>query len=186
MVCGLEDHSLRLSYSVTWQIDGETTETVRDFIFLGSKITADGDCSHEIKKTPTPWKKHYDQPRQHIRKQWHYSADKGPSCQHYGFSSSHVWMWESWTIKKVECRRIDAFELWCWRRLLSSLDYKEIKLANPKENQSWMFIGRTGAEAETPILSPPDAKNWLTGKGSDAGKDWRQKEKGVAEDAMVR
>ena len=84
---------------------------------MGSKITADGDCSHEI-KTLAPWKKSYDQPRQHIKKQRHYLADKGPSNQSYGFSSSHVWMCESWTIKKFECRRIDAFELWYWRTLL--------------------------------------------------------------------
>ena len=101
----------------SWQIDGETMETVRDFIFLGSKIPADGDCSHKI-KTLVPWKKSYVQPRQHIKKQRHYSANKGPSSQSYGFSSSHVWMDVSWTIKKAECQRIDAFELCCWRRLL--------------------------------------------------------------------
>jgi len=77
----------------SWQIDGETMETVTDFIFLGSKITADGDWSHEI-KTLAPWKKSYDQPRQHIKKQRHYFANKGPSSQRYGFTSSHVWMWE--------------------------------------------------------------------------------------------
>ena len=76
----------------SWQIDGETTETVTDFILLGSKITADGDCSLEIKRRFAPWKKSYDQPRQHIRKQRHYFADKGPSSQSYGFSSSHVWV----------------------------------------------------------------------------------------------
>ena len=75
----------------SWQIDGETMETVTDFIFLGSKITADGDCSHEI-KTLAPWKKSYDQPRQHIKKQRHHFADKSPYSQSYGFSSSHVWM----------------------------------------------------------------------------------------------
>ena len=75
----------------SWQIDGETMETVIDFIFLGSKITADGDCSHEIKKLAS-WKKSHDQPRQHIKKQRHYFADKGPSSQSYGFSSRHVWM----------------------------------------------------------------------------------------------
>ena len=75
----------------SWQIDGETVETVADFIFLGSKITADGDCSHEM-KTLAPWKKTYDQPRQHIKKQRHYFANKGPFSQRYGFSSSHVWM----------------------------------------------------------------------------------------------
>ena len=75
----------------SWEIDGETVETVSDFIFVGSKITADGDCSHEI-KTLTPWKESYDQPRQHIQKHRHYFANKGPSTQGYGFSSGHVWM----------------------------------------------------------------------------------------------
>ena len=95
-----------------WQISGETMETVRDFIFLGSKTTAAGDCSHEIKRYLLLGRK----PRQHITKQRHYFANKGPSSQSYGFSSNHEWMWE--TIKKAECWRTDAFELWCWRRLL--------------------------------------------------------------------
>ena len=76
----------------SWQIDGETMETVRDFILGGSKITADGDCSHGIKRHLAPWKKSYDQPRQHIKKQRNYLADKGLSSQNYGFSSSHVWV----------------------------------------------------------------------------------------------
>ena len=102
----------------SWQIDGETVETERDFIFLGSKITADGDCSHEIKRRLLLGeKKSYDKPRQHIKKQRHYFADKGPSSQSYGFSSSNVWVWEL-GIKKAEHQRIDALELWCWRRLL--------------------------------------------------------------------
>ena len=101
----------------SWQIDGETVETVADFTFLGSKITADVDCSHEIKKILTPWKENDDQPRQHIKKQRHYFANKGPSNQRYGFSNSHIGC-ESWTIKKAEHQRTDAFELWCWRRLL--------------------------------------------------------------------
>ena len=92
---------------------------------------------------------------------------------------------ESWIIKKAECRRIDAFELWCWRRLLRVLDYKEIQPVHPKGDQSWMFIGRTDVEAETPILWLPDVKNWLTGKDLDGGKDWRQEEKGMTEDEMV-
>ena len=100
----------------SWQIDGETMETVTDFIFLGSKITADGVCSHEI-KTLAPWKKSYDQPRQHIKKQRHYFANKDPSSQGYGFSSGHVWMCVL-DYKKAEHQRSDAFELWCWRRLL--------------------------------------------------------------------
>ena len=100
-------------------------EAVTDFIFLGSKITADGDCNHEMKKTLASWKKSYDQPRQHIKKQRHYFADKGPTSQSYGFSSNHVWIWEFsslpfpfFPIKKAEHRRTDAFELWCCRRLL--------------------------------------------------------------------
>ena len=90
---------------------------------------------------------------------------------------------ESWTIKKAECWRIDAFELWCWRRLLRV--GQEIKPVNPKGNQSWIFIGRTDAEDEALVLWPPDAKNWLIGKDLDAGKDWRQEEKGMTEDEMV-
>ena len=84
---------------------------------------------------------------------------------------------ESWTIKKAEHWRIDTFELWCWRRLLSPLDCKEIQPVHPKGNQSWIFIGRSDAEAETPILWPPEAKNWLIGKDPDAWKDWRWEEK---------
>ena len=89
---------------------------------------------------------------------------------------------ESWTTKKAECRRIDAFELWCWRRLL---DCKEIHPVHPKGDQSWIFTGKTDAEAETPILWPLDAKNWLIGKDHVAGKDWKQEEKGKTEDDMV-
>ena len=92
---------------------------------------------------------------------------------------------ESWTIKKTEHQRTDAFELWCWRRLLSFSDCKEIKPVNPKGNQSWIFSGRTDAEAEAPILWPPDAKNWLIWKDPEGGKDWRQEEKGTIKDKMV-
>ena len=130
----------------SWQIDGETMETVTKFIFGGSKITADGVCSHEIKNTFALWKKKYDQSRQHNKKQRYYFANKGPSSQSYGFSRSHVWMW-SWTIKKAEWWRSDAFEL-LGKTLKSPLNCKEIKSINPKGNQSWIFIGRTDAEAE--------------------------------------
>ena len=92
---------------------------------------------------------------------------------------------ESWTIKKAERQRIDAFKLWCWRRLKSPLDCKKIQLVQSKGDQSWVFIGGTDAEAETPILWPPDAKSWLIWKDPDAGKDWRQEEKGMTEDEMV-
>jgi len=93
--------------------------------------------------------------------------------------------YERWTIKKVERWRIDAFELWYWRRRLRSLLDCKIKPVNPKWNQPWIFIGRTDAEAEALILWPPDAKNWLTGKDPDAGKNWRQEKKGVREDEIV-
>ena len=92
---------------------------------------------------------------------------------------------ESWTVKKSECWRIDAFELWCWRKLEIFLDCKEIQPVSPKGKQSWIFIGRTDAEAETPILWPPDAKSWLIVKEPDAGKDWKQEEKGTTEDEMI-
>ena len=169
----------------SFQIDGETMETVRDFIFFISKITADGDCSHEIKKTLAPWEKSYDQPRQHIKKQRNNFANKGLSSQSYGFSSSHVWMWE-----------LDYKESWVpeyWRfwivvlekTLESPLDCKEIQPVHPKGDQSWIFIGSIDVEAETPILWPPDAKNWLIGKDPDAGKVWRQEEKEMTEDEMI-
>ena len=102
----------------------------------------------------------------------------------YGFPSSHVWMWEL-DYKRAEHWRSDAFELWCWRRLLRIPWSKKIRPVSPKENQSWMFIGRTDAEAEAPILWSPDAKSWLVGKDPDVGKDWRQEEKGITGDEMV-
>ena len=93
---------------------------------------------------------------------------------------------DSWTIKKAEHWRIDTFELWCWRRLLESpLESKDIKPVNPKGNQPWIFIGRIDAEAEAPILGPPDVKSRFTGKNPDSGKDWGQGEKAVTEDEMV-
>ena len=98
----------------SWEIDGEI---VRDFIFLGSKITADADCSHEIKRRLLLGRKAMTNLDKLIKKQRHYFANKGPSSQNYGFSSSHVWMWDL-VCKKAEYWKIDAFELWCWRRLL--------------------------------------------------------------------
>ena len=136
-------------------------------------------------KTFAPWKKSYDQPRQHIKKQRHYFANKGPSSQGYGFSSSHVWIWE------LDYKESWALKNWCsWTVMLektleSPLDCKEIQAVHPKENQSWIFIGKTDAKAETPILWPPDAKNWPIGKDPDAGQDWRPEEKGMTEDEMV-
>ena len=92
---------------------------------------------------------------------------------------------ESWTIKKAEYQKTDAFKLWWWRTLQSLLDRKEIKPVDPKGNQSWIFIGMTDAETEAPILWPSVAKTWLTGKDPDAGKDWRREEKRMTEDEMV-
>ena len=150
--------------------------------FWGSKITADGDCSHEIKRHLLLGRKVITN-LDSILKSRHIT-DKGPTRQGYGFSSGHVWVW-LWTIKKAECQRIDAFELWCWSRLESPLDCKEIQPVHPKGDQSWVFIGRTDVEAETTIHWPPDAKSWLIGKDPDAGKVWRQEEKGMTEDKMV-
>ena len=132
-----------------------------------------------------PWKKSYDKSTQHIKKQRHYFANKGPSSQSYVFSSSHVWMWE------LDHKESWAPKNWCFwtvvleKTLESPLDCKEIKPVNPKGNQSWIFIGRTNAEVETPILWPPDVKNWLIGAFLNAGQDWRQEKKGMTENEMV-
>ena len=104
-------------------------------------------------------------------------ADRAPYTQSYGFPVVRYGC-ESWTMKKAECQRIDAFELWCWTRLESPLDCKEIQPVHPKGDQPWVFIGRTDVGAGTPILWPPDAKSWLIWKDSDAGKDWRREENG--------
>ena len=123
-----------------------------------------------------PWKNSYDKPRQHIKKQRHHFADKGPYCQSYGFSSSHVWMWE------LDNKKGWALKNWCFwtvvleKTLESPLDCKEIKWVNPKGNQPWIFTGRTDAETETPILWLPNAKSWLIGKTLMLGlEDWRLK-----------
>ena len=168
-----------------WKIDGETMETVRDFIFLGSKITADGDCSHEIKRRLLLGRKVITNLDSIFKSRDITLPTKVHLVKAVVFPVVMNGC-ESYTIKKAECRRIHAFELWCWRRLFESpLDCKEIQPVHPKGNQSWIFIGRTDAIAEAPILCPPDVKNWLTGKDADAGKDWRQEEKGTTEDEMV-
>ena len=156
----------------SWQTDGETMETVIAYIFLGSKITADSDLSNEIKRCLFLGKKSYDKPRQHIKKQRHYFANNSSYSQSHGFSSSHVLMWE------LDHKEGWASTNWClWilvlKKILESLlDSKEIKPVNPKGNQPWIFIKRTDAEAEAPILWPPDVKSWLIWKDPDAGKDW--------------
>ena len=130
------------------------------------------------------WKKSYDKSRQHIKKQRHHFADKGLYNQSYGFSNSHVLMWE------LDHKEDWAPKNWCFwnvvleKTLESPLDYKEIKPVNSERNQPWIFIGRTDAEYEAPILWPQDVKSWL-GKVYGAGKDWGQEEKGAKEDEMV-
>ena len=133
----------------------------------------------------TLWKESYNQPRQHIKKQRHYFANKGLSSQGYGFSSGHVWMWE------LDCKKSWALKNWCFwtvvleKTLESPLDCKEIQPVHSKGDQSWVFFGRNDAKAETPILWPPHVKSWLIGKDSDAGRDWGQEEKGTTEDEMA-
>ena len=157
------------------QIDGEITKTGTDFLPRALKSL----------QMVTTTKKSYDQPRQYIKEQRHHFANKDLSSQSYGFSSSHVWMWElnhkeSWVLKN-----------WCFwtvvleKTLESPLDCKEIKPVNPKGKQSWIFIGRTEAEAEISVLWALDVKNWLVGKDPDAGKDWMQEEKEMTGDEMV-
>ena len=133
----------------------------------------------------TPWKKSYDQPRQHIKKLRHCFANKGPSSQSNVFSSSHVLMW------KLDYKEGLVPKNWCfWTVVLEKtlkhlLDCKEIQPVHHNGNQSWIFIGRTDAEAEIVILWLPDVKKWLIWKDPDSGKDWRQEEKGTTEDEIV-
>ena len=157
-------------------------DTVTDLIFLGSKITADGDYTHEIKRHLLLRRKVMTNLDSILKSRDIPLPTKVRIVKTMVFPVV-MYGCESWTIKKAECRRTDAFQLWCWRRLLSPLDCKEIKPVNPKGNQSWILIGR--AEAEAPILWQPDVKNWLTRKDPDARKDWRQEEKGTREDEMV-
>ena len=130
-------------------------------------------------------KKSYDQPRQHIQKQRHYFANKGLSSQNYGFSSNHVGMW------KLDHKGGWVPGNWCFwtvvleKTLESPLDCKEIQPVHSKGDWSWVFFGGNDAKAETPVLWPRDAKSWLIWKDPDAGKDWRQEEKGTTEDKMV-
>ena len=163
----------------------ETVEMVADFIFGGLQNHCRWWLQLWNKMTLASWKKGSEQPKQHIKKQRHYFANKSPSSQGYGFSNSHVWMWdlnykESWMPKN-----------WCFwnvvleKTLESPLDCKESQPVHPKGDQSWVFIGRTDAEAETPILWPPGGKNWFIWKDLDSGNDWRWEDKGTIEDKMA-
>ena len=178
-----EDHGIQFHHFMAnkWGNNGNSDR----LSFLGLQNHCIWWLQPGNQKMLAPWKKSYDQPRQHIKKQRHHFANKGPSSQSYGFSSSHIWMWEldhkeSWVPKN-----------WCFwtvvldKTLESPLDCKDIQPVNRKGNQSWIFIERTDAKVEVPILWSPDVKNWLNGKDPDAGKDWRQEEKGKTEEEMV-
>ena len=148
----------------SWWAEGQNVEGVTDFIVLGSKITADSDCSHEIKRRLLLGRKAMTNIDSVLKKQRNHFADKGPYSQSYSFSNNRVQMWEldhkeGW-VPKNRCFWIVMLE----KTLESPLDSKEIKPVNPKENQPWIFIGSTDAEAETPILWPPDVKSQFTGK----------------------
>ena len=167
----------------SWQIDGETVETVTDFIFLGSQITSDSDYSHEIKSCLLLGREAITNLDSVLKSRGITLLTKvhTVSCD---FSSSHVWMWELGH-KEGWVPNYWFFQTVVLEKTLESLsDSKEIKAVNPKGNQPWIFIGKTDAEAEAeaPILWPPDAKNWLTAKVPDAGEDWRKEENGMTED----
>ena len=136
----------------SWQIDGET---VTDFIFLGSKITADGYCSHEIKRRLLLGRKAMTNLDSILKSKDITLLTKVHLVKAMVFLVV-MYGCESWTVKKAERRRVDAFELWCWRRLLRC---KEIQPVHPKGDQPWVFFGRPDAKAETPILWPPHAKS---------------------------
>ena len=167
----------------SWQIDGKTMKTILDFIFLDSKITAVIDRSHEIKRCLVLGRKTMTNFDSVLKPGDLTLPTKVMYSQNYDFSSSHVWKWEldykkgwvpkNWYLQTVMVEKI------------SKEASKEFVPINSKGNQPWIVIGKTDAEAETPILWPPDAKNWLTGKDLEAGKDWRQEEKGMTEDEMV-
>ena len=170
----------------SWQIEGETIETVTDFIFGVSKITVDDDCSHEIKRCLLFGRKAMTHLPGTLKNTDITLLTKVHLVKAMVFLVV-MYGCESWTIRKAEHHRTDAFILWCWRRLSNCpLDCKEIQPVNPKGNQPWISIGRTNAEAETPKLWPIDAKSWIIRKDPDAGKDWKQEEKGMTEDEMVR
>ena len=153
----------------SWQIDGEKVEAVTDFLFLGSKITVDGDCSHEIKRCLLVGRKAMTNPDSILNSKDITLQTKVHIIKAMAFPVV-MYKCESWTIKKAKCRRIDAFKLWCWRRLLTSpLDSKVIKPVNPKGNQPWIFTGRTHAEA--PILWATWCEEQLIGRKAMTNPD---------------
>ena len=176
-----EDHGIRSHHSMgnRWRNSG----SVSDFIFLGSKALQMVISAMKLKDAYSLEGKLWPTYIAYSKGET-LLCQQGPSSQGYGFSSSHVWMWE------LDYKESWAPKNWCFwtvvleKTLESPLDCKKIQPVHSKGDQSWIFIGRTDAEAETPILWPPDAKSWLIGKDPDAGKDWRQEEKGTTEDEM--
>ena len=166
----------------SWQIEGEEVEEVTEFLFLGSKITVDGDCSHDIKRQLLLSRKAMTK-LDCVEKQRHYATDKGLCSQGYGLPSCHIRLWQldrkEGRVLKNRCLRTVVLE----KTPESPLDDKKIKPVDPKGNQPWIFIGRTDAEA--PVFWSPDANSWYIGKVPDAGKDWGQKEKRASEDKMA-
>ena len=165
----------------SWQIDGETEETVAYFIFWASKITADGDCSHGIRSHLLLGRKVMTNLDSILKGRDITLSTKVRLVKAMVFPVVRYGC-ESWTIKKAECWKSDAFELWCWRRLFR---VPWIARRSNQSIQSWVFIGRTDVEAETPIHWPPDVKNWLIWKDHNTEKDWGQEEKGTTEDEMA-
>ena len=165
-------------------------ETVTDFIFLGSKITADSNCSQEIKRCWLLGRKAMTNLDGVLKSKDITLTTNVHIVKGMVFLVVMYW-YESWTIKKVENRRTDAFKLWCWWRLLRvpwtarRSNQSILKPVNPKGNQPWIFIGRTSAEAEAPILWLPDVKSQFTGRDPASGKDWGQEKKRVTEDKMA-
>ena len=168
----------------SWQIDGETVETVADLIFLGSKITADGDCSHEMKRCLLLGRKAMT----NLDSIWKSRDITLPTKVHLVKAMVFpvvMYGCESWTVKKAERRRIDAFALWCWRRLL------RVPRTVRRSNQSILKEISPGCSLEGLMLKlklqlwPPDVESWLIWKDPDSGKDWGQEQKGMTEDEMA-
>ena len=168
----------------SWQIDGETVETVRDFIFWGSKITTDGDCDHEIKRCLLLGRKAMTNLGSMLKSRDINLPTKVCLVKAIVFPGV-MYGCESWTINKAGCWRIDAFELWSWRRLLRVLWIARRSNQSILKKISPELLGGLMLKLKLPILWPPDVKNWLIWKDPDAGKDWRREEKGTTEDEMV-
>ena len=152
--------------------------------FWGSKITADGDCSHDMKRRLLLGRKVMTNLDSIVKSRDITLPTKVCLVKAMVFPVV-MYGCESWTVKKAELRKIDAWTMVLEKTLESPLDCKEIQPVHPKGNQSWVFIGRTDAEAEIPVLWPPHAKCWLAGKDLDAGRDWGQEEKGLTENEMT-